>query len=234
MRIITNEKMIKRNATIGRFASLIGLVILAGGMFISFRYPERISFAWGALLFGFALSQIGIYFGNRWGRRPRPDEQLNEALKGLGDNYTLYHYSSPVSHLLLGPAGIWALIPHHQPGKIVYEKNRWKQRGGSVGQRYLRIFAQEGLGRPDLETSGDIDSVNRFLSKNLPGDGIGNGIPSAQAVLVFTNEKAEIVADEAPVPALAAKKLKDFIRKRSKEKPLSQTQAVIIQEILEK
>jgi hypothetical protein len=203
-------------------------------MFISFRYPERISFAWGALLFGFALSQIGIYFGNRWGRRPRPDEQLNEALKGLGDNYTLYHYSSPVSHLLVGPAGIWALIPHHQPGKIVYEKNRWKQRGGSVGQRYLRIFAQEGLGRPDLEISGDIDSVNRFLSKNLPGDGTGNGIPSAQAVLVFTNEKAEIVADEAPVPALAAKKLKDFIRKRSKEKPLSQTQAVIIQEILEK
>lgn len=233
MRIITNERMIKRNATIGRFASLFGLVVLAGGMFISFRYPNLISFAWGALLFGFALSQIGIYFGNRWGRRPRPDEQLNEALKGLGDNYTIYHYSSPISHLLLGPAGIWALIPHHQAGQIVYENNRWRQKGGSVGQRYLRIFAQEGLGRPDLEASSDVDAINRFLSKNLPGEGIGIGIPPVQAVLVFTNEKTEIDADDAPIPTLSAKKLKEFIRKQSKEKLLSQTNAQVIQEILE-
>jgi hypothetical protein len=234
MRIITNEKLIKRNATIGRVASLLGLAILALGMYITFRQPEQIGIAWIALLSGFALSQIGIYFGNRWGRRPRPDEQINDALKGLGENYTIYHYSSPVSHLLIGPAGIWALILHHQAGKIVYEKNRWQQKGGSFGQRYLRIFAQEGLGRPDLEVSSDINSINTYFRKNLPGDGTGFGIPSAQAVLVFTNEKAEIDVDEAPVPTLTAKKLKDFVRKRSKDKVLSQTGAQMIQEILEK
>jgi hypothetical protein len=234
MRIITNERMIKRNATIGRVASLIGLVVLATGMYITFRQPDQIGIAWIALLSGFALSQIGIYFGNRWGRRPRPDEQLNDALKGLGDNYTIYHYSSPVSHLLVGPAGIWALIPHHQAGKIVYEKNRWKQKGGNFGQRYLRIFAQEGLGRPDLEISSDIENINRYLRKNMADDGIGSGIPSAQAALVFTNEKADLDADEAPAPTLSAKKLKEFIRKRSKDKVLSQTDALVIQEIIEK
>jgi hypothetical protein len=234
MRIITNERMIKRNATIGRVASLIGLVVLATGMYITFRQPDQIGIAWIALLSGFALSQIGIYFGNRWGRRPRPDEQLNDALKGLGDNYTIYHYSSPVSHLLVGPAGIWALIPHHQAGKIVYEKNRWKQKGGNFGQRYLRIFAQEGLGRPDLEISSDIENINRYLRKNIADDGIGSGFPSAQAALVFTNEKVELDADEAPAPTLSAKKLKEFIRKRSKDKVLSQTDALVIQEIIEK
>lgn len=233
MRIITNEKMIKRNANIGRIASFVGLAILAVGMYITFRLPEKISLAWIALLTGFALSQIGIYFGNRWGRRPRPDEQLNDALKGLGDNFTMYHYSSPVAHLLLGPAGILSLIPHQQGGNIVYEKNRWKQKGGNFSQRYLRIFAQEGIGRPDLEISSDINAINNYLRKNTPEDGIGFGIPSAQAVLVFTNERAEINAEESPVPTLSAKKLKDFIRKQSKDKVLSPSMVQSIQEIIE-
>lgn len=229
MRIITNEKMIKRNAIIGRVASLVGLVILAAGMYITFQIPEQIWLAWGALLFGFALSQIGIYFGNRWGRRPRPDEQLNDALKGLGDNYSVYHYSSPVSHLLIGPAGIWTLLPRHQVGSITYENGKWKQKGGSVLQRYLRVFAQEGLGRPDLEISSDVDAINRYLRKNIPEV----ELPSAEAALIFTNEKTEITADDAPKPTLPAKKLKDFIRKRSKDKILSPDKARMIQEVLE-
>lgn len=234
MRIITNEKMIKRNATIGRIASLIGLAILAVGMYLTFTQPEQIGLAWIALLVGFALSQVGIYFGNRWGRRPRPDEQLNDALKGLGDTFTIYHYSSPVSHLLVGPAGILALIPHQQAGTIVFEKNRWKQKGGNLGQKYLRIFAQEGLGRPDIEVSSDINAINNFLRKNLTEDEMEFSIPSAQAILVFTNDTVEIDADEAPTPTVTAKKLKDFIRKRSKEKVLSQPSAQVIQEMIEK
>lgn len=229
MRIITNESRIKRNAIIGRAASIVGLAILAAGMYITFAMPEQIWLAWGALLIGFLLSQIGIYFGNRWGRRPRPDEQLNDALKGLGDNYSIYHYSSPVSHLLIGPAGILILSPRHQFGTIVYEKGKWKQKGGSILQRYLRVFAQEGLGRPDLEISSDIDSLNRYLRKNIQEV----EIPSAEAALIFTNERAEITVDDPPIPTIPAKKLKDFIRKKSKEKILSPENVTVIRDVLE-
>lgn len=216
MEISTNDRLIKRNARIGQITSITGLVVLAGGMFISFTRPEMFSISLVALLVGFGLSQIGIYFGNRWGRRPRPDEVLNAALKGLDGRYSLYHYTTPSSHLLVGPAGVWVLMPRHQAGTITYDegKKRWKQKGGNL---YLKIFAQENLGRPDLEVGSEIHAVASALEKQL-GEG---KIPDVQAALVMTNEKCEVDADNAPAPTLEVKKLKDFIRKTAKSKPIS-------------
>src|SRR3972149_1837136 len=109
MEIITNERLVRRNARVGQITSLVGLLVLAGGMYISFTQPQLFGLSLAALLVGFALSQIGIYFGNRWSRRPRPDETLSQALKGLDDRYHLYHYETPASHLLVGPAGVWGV-----------------------------------------------------------------------------------------------------------------------------
>ncbi|MDX1437131.1 MAG: hypothetical protein R3335_09985, partial [Anaerolineales bacterium] len=120
MRIVSNDGLIKRNARIGQFASIVGLLVLGGGLFISFQAPEQFTLSWGALLIGFVLSQVGLYFTNRWGRSPRPDEELSKALKGLTQEYTLYHYSTPARHVLLGPAGIWVLSAHQQNGEITY------------------------------------------------------------------------------------------------------------------
>jgi hypothetical protein len=228
MKIIKNEKMIKRNSRIGQFSSLGGLLILGVGMYISFAKPEMISTAWAALLVGFLISQIGLYFGNRWGRSPRPDELLDEALKGLDDRFAIYHYKTPVSHLLVGPAGIWLLFPKHQRGKITYEKNRWKQRGGGVVQGYLRLFGQEGLGRPDLEIAAESESLKRYLLKNQPD----LELPDFQAALVFTSDAADIEVADAPYPSIPAKKLKDLIRKTQKEKGLSTTRLQQIVEFL--
>jgi hypothetical protein len=216
MDIITNEKLIQRNAQIGKISSIGGLLVLAGGMFISFTRQDLFFLSMIALLLGFVLSQIGIFFGNRWGRHPRPDETINQALKGLDGRYNLYHYTSPTSHLLIGPAGVWVLMPRSQGGTITYDagKNRWKQKGGNL---YLKIFAQEGLGRPDLEIGSEVHAIQQFLEKNL-----SNGdAPEVQAALVFTNDKAEIEADDAPVATLQVRKLKEFIRKKAKSKPIS-------------
>lgn len=228
MKIVKDEKKIRRNSVLGQVTSLGGLAILAGGMFISFRNPDKIGLAWLALLVGFSLSQVGIFFGNRWGRRPRPDEHLDSALKGMDDRHTLYHYMAATSHLLIGPSGIWVILPRHQVGKITYEKGRFKQKGGGFLQRYLRIFAQEGLGRPDLELEGEMDSLRRFLKKKLPDQ----ELPDFQGVMVFTNEKAELDVNGAPILVVSAKKLKELIRKKSKEKPLSPTLQQAIQDIL--
>jgi len=228
MKIIKDEKKIRRNSVLGQVASLGGLAILAGGMFLSFRMPDKISLAWLALLVGFTLSQVGIFFGNRWGRRPRPDEHLDNALKGMDDRHILYHYMTTTSHLLIGPSGIWVLLPRHQVGKITYEKGRLKQKGGGVLQGYLRVFAQEGLGRPDLELEGEIDAVKRLFKKKLPDQ----ELPPIQGVVVFTNEKAELDTEDAPIQIVSAKKLKELIRKKSKENPLTPLKLQAVQEIL--
>jgi len=226
MKIVSNDKLIKRNATIGRYTTLASLAILGIGLYISFQ-PQYVQYSFIALLLGFVLSQVGIYFGSRWGRSPRPDEVLTAALKGLNDQYTLYNYTAPVSHLLVGPAGIWILQPYFQKGTITYDeaKGRWKQQGGNL---YLKIFAQEGLGRPDLETRSNEETMASYLQKQL-GD---VEIPPIKAALVFTNDKVELDAQNAPIPAVTDEKLKDLIRRKAKEEPASMEQIRLVEKTL--
>jgi hypothetical protein len=119
-------------------------------------------------------------------------------------------------------------MPYHQVGKIVYEKGRWKQKGGSFMQRYLRIFAQEGLGRPDTEALSEVESVSRLLKKNFPEETISDPRP----VLVFTSEKAELEVENAPLLTVPMKKLKETIRKSTKENPIPPLLLTQINELL--
>jgi hypothetical protein len=119
-----------------------------------------------------------------------------------------------VPHLLVGPSGIWVLIPYTVKGLITYDekKLRWKQKGGNF---YLKFFAQEGLGRPDLDALGLIKDAEKYIAENLKDF----AHPQIQAALVFTSEKVSVEATNAPVPTLPAGKLKDFFRKKAKEEP---------------
>jgi hypothetical protein len=233
MNIITNEKLIQRNRRIGQVTTLAALAVLGGGMYISFTMPEQFNLALVALFLGFILSQVGLYFGNRWGRSPRPDQKLDQALKGLGNNYTLYHYAAPVPHLLVGPAGIWALVPLHQSGSIRYQNKRWRQSGGGFLMAYMRLFGQENIGRPELIAEQDLAGLRRFLERRLddPAD-----LPRLGAALVFLNEKAELELepDEPPFPALPVRKLKEFIRKKAKAEALPETVAARVNALLTK
>ena len=63
--------------------------------------------------------------------------------------------------------------------------------------------------------------------------GLGdNEASDIQAALVFTNDATEVDADNAPIPTLHAKKLKDFIRKTAKNKPISMNKVQEIQEAI--
>lgn len=217
MKIVKNEKLIKRNSKIGQYTSMGALVVLGVGMYISFTKPELFVWAVGALLLGFTLTQVGMYFGNRWGRSPRPDERLDAGLKGLPGDFVIYHWSTPVAHLMVGPAGIWVLLPFHQRGHVTYRKNRWRMAGGGFLQNYMRLFGQEGIGRPGLEAEAEISSVRKVFAKEM----IEEEIPEIKAALVFTTDGVEIEAENAPMPALPLKKLKEFMRNKAKEKPIT-------------
>jgi hypothetical protein len=216
MKIIKNEKLIKRNAKIGTWTSLVAIAVLGLGMYISFTQPNLVVYSALALILGFALTQIGMYMGVRYGRSPRPDEKLDAGLKGLSNEYTLYHYETPAPHLLVGPAGLWVILPYHQLGQVTYSKNRWRISGGGFLQAYMRIFGQEGLGRPDIEVENAIRSLKKHLEEHMEE----SEIPEIDALMVFTHERVELNVEGAPVPAIKLKQLKDFIRQKAKERKI--------------
>lgn len=233
MKIIKNENLITRNSKIAQWTSLGALLVLGGGMYISISRPELFTVSLICLLVGFIMTQVGMYMGNRWGRSPRPDEKIDAGLKGMHSEFTMYHYSSPIPHLLVGPAGVWVLRPYHQGGKIFYDsaKNRWKNKGGGFFAGYMRIFGQEGLGRPDLESETEVEIVQKFFKKNMADE---NAIPEVKAALVFTNDNVELEANDSPVPAMKLKQVKDFMRQNSKPRVLSSEQVKRIAELLPK
>ena len=228
MKIIKDEKRIKRNGQIGQWTSLGALVVLGLGMYVSFTRTELFAYSIAALLLGFTLTQIGMYMGNRYGRSPRPDEKLDAGLKGLQNEFVMYHYMTPASHLLVGPAGIWVLLPYHQRGQVVYKKKRWKMSGGGFLQGYMRIFGQESIGRPDVELDGEVSAIKKYLEKHMEEA----EIPEINAMMVFTSDDVNIEAEGAPVPAMMLKGIKEFLRKKGKEKPITSTQLAAVKAAL--
>jgi hypothetical protein len=224
MKIIKNEKLIKRNGRIGQWTSLGALGVLGIGMYLSFQRPDLFVYSIGALIAGFTMTQVGMYYSNRWGRSPRPDEQLDAALKGLPGDTTIYHYVTPVPHLLVGSAGMWVFQIYHQRGKVTYYKNRWRLTGGGFMQAYMTIFGQEGIGRPDAEIANEIEVLKKHFARQLDG----TELPEIKAALVFTNEQAEIDNTDAPLPVLKLKQLKDFIRQKAKDKSID---SVILEKV---
>lgn len=220
MKIIKNEKLIERNGKIGNWISLGALIILGAGMYISIAKTEWFAYSILCLVLGFILTQVGMYMGNRWGRSPRPDEKIDAGLKGLHSEFHMFHYSTPVSHFLVGPAGAWILLPYHQRGRVEYRKNRWRLSGGGFLQNYMRLFGQEGIGKPEMESRAEIHSLMKFLSRHLED----SDIPEIKTVLVFTNDEIELDAGESPFPALKLKQLKEFMRQESKKRVLPSEQ----------
>ncbi len=216
MKIVSDTKLIKRNKKIGSITTFVALGVLGIGLYFSFTKPEQISITFGALLLGFLLTQVGIYFGNRWGKSPRPDELLTAGLKGLENNFTLYHYTAGVSHLLVGPTTIWGLIPVSVGGVITFDENkmRFRQKGGNF---YFKIFGQENLGRPEVEAQYIVSDFAKFAKKKFPDV----ELPDVTPILVFTNKKAELDIENSPIPAVTLEKLKDYIRKQSKGEPIA-------------
>ena len=229
MRIIKNEKLIERNSKIGQWVSLAALVVLGLGMYISFSKPELFTYSIICLVVGFIMTQVGMYMGSRWGKSPRPDEKFDAGLKGLHSEFNMYHFSSPVSHLLIGPSGVWVLLPYHQRGSITFEKNRWKMKGGGFLQTYMRIFGQENLGRPELDAENEVKALQKFFAKKLDE----SSIPEIKPILVFTTDEVELDAGESPIAAMKLKQLKEFMRQGGKNRALTNDQIKKLTDVLE-
>jgi len=230
MKIVSNPKKIERNYKIGLYTSLGSLGFLVGAVILTISgidRPDYTLYSFIAMATGLILSQVGVYFANRWGKSPRVDERISQGLKGLDDRYTLYHYTTPVPHLLTGPSGIWVLTPEYQSGTITYEKNRYRQQG--IGF-FARVVGQEGLGRPELEANSYKEDFQNYLKKSLPED----SQPPVHTIILFTNPKASVQVQDSPIPTMHVEKLKDFVRRKAKEEPANLNAVRQVQDLLPK
>lgn len=206
MVIIRDDKKIARYRKIGQIFSFAGMGVLVGGMLLVFLGDPR--WFWMqivALLVGWLLSQIGIYLAQRYLRRPRPDEVLDEALSKVAKDGRMYHYVLPAPHVLLLPTGIVILIAKYQGGKISVEGNKWKQTG--MGLR--RFFGQEGLGNPTREAENSVAAVASFLKKNAPEV---EEVPIGPLIVFTTKAKQELDLKRSTIPAMHYTKVKGYLK----------------------
>ena len=236
MKIIKNDKLIERNAKISNYLSIASLLVLAAVAYFAYQTLSNPSAATlqsqyiliGLVVVSMFLTSIGNQMSKNYGRSPRPDEKIDAALKGLPGETSVYHYTTPASHLLVGPAGIWVIVASTALGKVGYSKNRWRISGGGFAQNYLRFFGQEGVGRPDVEADADVKSLRKEFAKHMDVE----QIPPISAVLVFTDENVELDLADAPLPAMKVKQIKDFMRQKAREKTFSSTEIEKIKSIL--
>jgi hypothetical protein len=210
MKVYLNETYVARRASVGKWASLLGLVILGIGFVVSLRVPN-LFISFGSLAVGFILSNVGIYYANRYTRVDRPDVELSKALKGFDDRYALYQFLLPASQVLREPGGLTIFVLKPQEGVVAFQDGKWRNKMG--WGRLLRWVGQEGLGSPDRELKQEVGALKDWLQEQAPDLDV-----PVRGVLVFN--RAQLALDDPPVPAMAPKQIKGWLRKAGKLPPL--------------
>lgn len=207
MKVLIDHEKLRKKAVLSHIASLGGLLILLGSVAVGLWKPQ-----WGTLvalmLFGgFSISVVGIYYANRWVKKPRPEEILNQALKGLDDKHRLYHYLLPCDHILLTTSGVVVIETCNLEGQFSYKDGKWRQK--ITASRAMRFFVEERLGDPFQRASTCAESMQNRLNDELS---VETSVP-VHAVIVFTHPWAEVKAEGAPMAVCQPDKLRSRLPK---------------------
>jgi hypothetical protein len=215
MKVILDRERLRRRATASHAASLGGMLTMLGSVALALFAPRWVSLASLLLVLGFAIATTGIYFANRWVRKPRPEDVLDQALKGLDDRHRLYHYYLPhgPSHLLLGPTGVVVLETRSGDGYFELREGRWRQKI-TLGKA-LRFFVEEPLGDPIAEARQRVEQVEAALAARVEG---GAQVP-VTPVVVFTHPAAVLQAKGASLPVCQPKQLRGQLPKNRQPLP---------------
>ena len=215
MRIVVDEKKVKRQALIGRITLFGSLAILVGGLLLTLFGQQLGLFDLNnlglfyliytvILVIGFGVSRIGMYYGNRYLAAGRPEMVLRENLKGLDRKYALMIFKKPVDYLLIEPGGVTVFIVKSHQGKVEFKGGKWKSRQGVLSYWLGR---DEPLGNPTEDANEALAKVGAIFKEKLPTLRI-----PLRAVIIFSNPKAVLALEPSPYHILRADELKDFLR----------------------
>ncbi len=207
MKSILDRSKIARRATLSNIASVSGLMILLASVLIPLFRVELMLYANLLLVTGLGVAMTGIYFANRWVKKPRPETSLDGALKSLSNAHQLYHYPAlGCDHVLLTPNGVVALETVNLAGQFTYTNGRWKEQI-SIG-RALRYIVEEHLGNPVKSAERAVQDLKKKLSQEL---GDEHPVP-VKAVVVFTHPAARLKVEGSPLPVCTIDKLRKHVQ----------------------
>jgi hypothetical protein len=210
MVVLRDEKRVARLARLGQILSLAGLAILVLGLLFIFIADNELVFIYQliALVTGFVLSQIGLYYTHRYQRKPRPDETLDRAAgKYARKDGRMYHFELPADHVLLLPSAVIVFILQFQTGNISVDGDDWRQTG--LGIRGW--FGQERLGNPSSTAEKAMSKMQSFIAENAPTAVDAPIFP----IIVFTSDTiGSLDTDKSNIPAMYHKKLAGYLRQR--------------------
>jgi hypothetical protein len=213
MQRYANDQAINRKAKLGKILTWGGFAIIILALVLSFQERIITNTLLIVTLIGMLLSQYGIFLDNRWGKHPRIDEVLDQALKGLDSRYAIFHYELGANHVLIAPSGCYALVPVSQDGEITYDGTKWWQtrlRRGKEKKRALKNLT--------ADATFEMRALNKALQKKLNGQ----ELPEVKSILVFLHPDAKVSVEDPPIPAIYVKKLKSSIRKFDRAQTLDE------------
>lgn len=199
MRIVTNNKLVKRNRQIATWLFLGTLAVLVGG-FILINY----SFFTGntpadwillgqvvALPIVFILTVYSVRMTNLWAREPYPHDAIEAGLKGVSKRSIIYnYYHAPARHILIAPQGVFAIATRWHDGTYTVEGDKWQSQKGAMS-RFFSAMRMDGVGTPVAEAQRAAEHVQSLLSEIAPDVDV-------KPLVVFISDEVELNIEETP------------------------------------
>lgn len=203
MKTFIDRQKAKSRASLATLMSVGGLLVLLASVLFPLFIPAAATVSLLLLAAGGIIAMVGIYYSNRWVRKPRPEDSLGLALKALDDHYCLYHYPKlPCDHLLLTPTGVIAMEVVNLAGNFSYRNGRWKETM-TIG-RALRYIVEPRVEDPVILAQALKDELNRWFTGQL---GSKAKLP-IKILTVFTHPAVDLEVEGATFPACKVGKLR--------------------------
>lgn len=201
MRVVINEAHINRNRKIAHVLFFVSLAGMGIGFFYSWNMPANSQGGQlSCLILPLLLLMViaSVRMANLWVREPRPVPVLDDALKGLGRKYSIYHHLLPAPHVLVGPEGVYTIFTVWQERTYVVKGSKWFGDQGMLRliNGYLR---QDLIGNPFGEATYQAQQLQRLINKVAPDSEI-----TVQPLVVLINPKASFESEEPLLPVLYA------------------------------
>ncbi|PKO05565.1 MAG: hypothetical protein CVU41_10855 [Chloroflexi bacterium HGW-Chloroflexi-3] len=218
MKINIDKKSVQRNATIGKILRWLSLGCMLVGLIAVFSediFSNQKLFAifFSIMIVGVLLSSVSGFFTSRFGKSPRPDELIDKTFKGLDDRFQIFHYRSSIPHLLIGPAGLWSIVPTFIDGEIIYDENKenWTHKRNSLVNRLLR---KEYFPNPLSEYKHHKIELEKILKDKTKSD----NNPELKLLVLLLNKNGSIsgIFEKDNILIMPFEKVKDRFRKMAK------------------
>lgn len=218
MRVVTNKKLARRNRQItnylffGTFGVLIlGFIFINSSLFTGETPDTLVILLQTAILpVAFILTIGSVRMTNLWARMPRPENAIEDGLKGLSNKSVLYnYYHFPARHVLICPQGVFAIVTRWHNQEFTVKDGKFKSHRNPIS-KFFSALRFDGVGRPFQDAEFAKERVQSQLRDIAPE-------VEVKPLIVFIDPEATLHIEDESIPVLFADtklkpNLKDYMR----------------------